>query len=42
LDTNKGKIVKTIEVADVIVDMALLDNALVYITETNKVVVVTK
>jgi outer membrane protein assembly factor BamB len=42
LDTDKGKIVKTIEVADVVIDMALLDNALVYITESNKVVVVNK
>lgn len=42
LDINKGKIIKTIDVTDVVVDMALLDNALVYITEANKVVVVNK
>lgn len=42
LDVAKGKLVKTIDVDAVIVDMALLDNALVLINEANKVVVINK
>jgi hypothetical protein len=42
LDISKGKLIKTIDVLSVIVDMALLDNSIVYITEGNNVVVVNK
>ncbi len=42
LDVAKGKLVKTIDVDAVVVDMALLDNALVLINEANKVVVINK
>jgi hypothetical protein len=42
LDVVKGKLVKTIDVAETIVDMALLDNSIIVITEANKVLVLDK
>jgi hypothetical protein len=42
LDAATGKLVKTIDVDAVVVDMAMLDNALVLINEANKVVVINK
>ncbi|MDD4971826.1 MAG: hypothetical protein PHT07_20560 [Paludibacter sp.] len=40
IDAVKGKFVKTIDVPDVIVDMHMLGNTLIVITEANKVMVV--
>jgi len=42
LDVVKGKVIKTIDIDAVIVDMTLTDNALILITEANKIQVINK